>query len=230
MRKLVTDRRYGKDNRRRPLAALDLFCCAGGAGMGLHQAGFVVTGVDIVEQPRYPFQFVCGNALEAVLDGFDLVWASPPCQVHTVLKHRTGKDYECFIARMRKKLRAWGGPYIIENVKGAPLVNPIMLCGSSFGIGVRRHRLFESNMALQGMGCRHDLQPYPLDVTGTGRRRKNERIDGRGGNSRKPRNLQEARDAMEMPWATRKEISQAVPPAFARYLGEQARRIIARKV
>ena len=203
------------------LSALDLFCCAGGAGMGLHQAGFDVTGVDIVERPNYPFKFILGDALEADLSGFDFVWASPPCQAHTTLKHRTGKEYECFITRTREKLKAWGGPYIIENVMGSPLVNPIMLCGSSFGLGVRRHRLFESNIFLWGMECRHDLQHEPLDITGTGSRRKGERLDGKGGNSRKPRNLQEARDAMEMPWATRKEISQAIPPAFSRYLGEQ---------
>ncbi len=208
------------------LLALDLFCCAGGARMGLHQAGFTVTGVDIVERPNYPFAFHRGDALDADLSGFDLVWASPPCQAHTALKHRTGKEYECFIARTREKLQAWGGAYIIENVMGSPLENPLMLCGSSFGLGVRRHRLFESNMFLYHLECRHDLQPEPLDVTGTGSRRKGDRLDGKGGNSRKPMGLQEARDAMGMPWATRKEISQAIPPAFSRFLGEQARRIL----
>lgn len=208
------------------LLALDLFCCAGGAGMGLHQAGFAVTGVDIVDRPNYPFTFRQGDALDADLTGFDFVWASPPCQAHTTLKHRTGKEYECFIARTREKLQAWGGAYIIENVMGSPLENPLMLCGSSFGLGVRRHRLFESNLFLYPADCRHDLQPEPLDVTGTGSRRKGDRLDGKGGNSRKPRNLQEAREAMGMPWATRKEISQAIPPAFSRFLGEQARRIL----
>lgn len=206
--------------------ALDLFCCAGGAGMGLHQAGFTVTGVDILSRPNYPFEFRQGCAIDADLSGFDFVWASPPCQAHTTLKHRTGKDYECFISRTREKLKAWGGPYIIENVMGSPLQSPIMLCGSAFVLGVRRHRLFESNLFLYSAGCRHDLQPEPLDITGTGSRRKGERMDGKGGNSRKPRNLKEAQDAMEMPWANRREISQAIPPAFARFLGAQVLRIL----
>ena len=208
------------------LLALELFCCAGGAGMGLHQAGFSVVGVDIVDHPNYPFEFRQGDALDADLSGFDFVWASPPCQAHTTLKHRTGKDYECFITRTREKLKAWGGPYIIENVMGSPLENPVMLCGSSFGLGVRRHRLFESNFFLYPADCRHDLQPEPLDVTGTGSRRKGERMDGKGGTSRKPRNLEEARDAMGMPWANRREISQAIPPAYSRFLGEQVARIL----
>ena len=148
--------------------ALDLFCCAGGAAMGLHRAGYDVTGVDIVNQPDYPFAFIQGEALEADLTAYDLVWASPPCQAHSALKHRTGKAYECFIARTRAKLKAWGGAYIIENVMGAPLENPVMLCGSAFGLNVRRHRIFESNIFLTGVECEHWRQPEPLDVSGTG--------------------------------------------------------------
>lgn len=138
--------------------ALDLFCCAGGAGMGLHRAGFDVHGVDIAPQPNYPFGFTQGDALAQDLSGYDLVWASPPCQAHTPLKHRTGKEYECFIERTRAKLKAWGGPYIIENVMGAPLINPVMLCGAMFpGLRVYRHRIFESNIALT-------VPPHPKHV------------------------------------------------------------------
>ena len=108
--------------------------------MGLHRAGYDVTGIDIIDQPNYPFTFHMGDALEADLQGYDFAWASPPCQAHTSLKHLTGKEYECYIERIRAKLKAWGGPYIIENVVGAPLINPVMLCGSSLGLRVRRHR------------------------------------------------------------------------------------------
>jgi len=203
------------------MKALDLFCGVGGAGMGLHLAGFEVTGVDLHPQPNYPFKFLQADALEADVSGYDLIWASPPCQRHSCLQHRTGGEYECFIERTREKLNQSGLPWIIENVVGAPLVKPVMLCGSTLGLGVRRHRIFESNKPIYGNTCQHHRQPEPIDVTGTGARRIGDRMDGNGGNSRKPRNLQEARDAMGMQWASRKEISQSIPPAFSEYLGLQ---------
>jgi len=208
--------------------ALDLFCCAGGAAVGLHRAGYEVTGWDIENQPHYPFAFVQGNALDADLSGYDLVWASPPCQAHSTLKHRTSKTYDCYIARIREKLKAWGGNYIIENVMGAPLINPVRLCGSAFGLQVRRHRIFESNVPLVGVDCRHDEQPEPIDVSGTGARRKGARLDGKGGNSRKPLNLKQAQEAMGMDWTDRKHLSQAIPPAYAEYLARQILRVTAR--
>lgn len=190
--------------------------------MGIHRAGFDVTGCDINPQPNYPFAFVQGNALDQDLSGFDFVWASPPCQAHSALKHRTGKDYECFIERTRAKLMAWGGPWIMENVMGAPLKSPVMLCGSAFGLRVRRHRLFESNVLLFAEPCCHHLQPEPLDVSGTGGPRVHAvRTDGKGGNSRKPKDLAEARAAMGIDWMTRRELSQAIPPAYSEYLCAQ---------
>ncbi len=203
------------------LKALDLYCGAGGAGMGLHLAGFDVTGIDLHFQKNYPFTFIQGNALEADLTGYDLVWASPPCQRHSALKHRTGIDYECFIAATRERLKSSGCSFIIENVAGAPLINPVTLCGSSFGLGVRRHRIFESNRPITGSVCQHHLQPDPIDVTGTGGFQPNPRKLKTGGKSRKPKNLQEARDSMGMQWARRPEISQAIPPAFSEFLGLQ---------
>lgn len=189
--------------------------------MGLHLAGFDVTGVDIAPQPRYPFQFIQADAMDTALSGYDFIWASPPCQRHSSLKHRTGKDYECFIHRTRERLILWGGPWIIENVAGAPLNMPALLCGSMFGLGVRRHRIFESNCPLSAPACSHESQPYPIDVTGTGGRRLGLRLDGKGGNSRKPSNLTEARQAMGIDWMSRKELSQSIPPAFSEFLGRQ---------
>lgn len=207
----------------RPLRCADLFCCAGGSGMGLHRAGFEVEGWDYRQGLSYPFEKRIGDALMADLSGFDFVWASPPCQAHSTLKHRTGNEYDELIGATRKKLEAWGGPYIIENVVGAPLRDPVMLCGSAFGLKVRRHRIFESNVQIVGVPCNHAIQPEPIDVSGTGGYQHSERKKKSGGKGRKPKGLAEARAVMEMPWASRWEISQAIPPAFSEYLGRQVK-------
>jgi len=126
-----------------------------------------------------------------------------------------------FIPQTRAMLIESGLPYVIENVPGSPLINPIVLCGSSFGLRVRRHRLFESNIVLLGIPCRHAEQGRPIDVSGTGGRRINRRPDDHGGNTNKPRNIQEARVAIGIDWMTRKELSQAIPPAYTNFIGKQ---------
>jgi len=201
---------------------LDLFCGAGGAAVGYHRAGFEVVGVDIKPQKHFPFWFIQGDAMKAEFEDFNVVHASPPCQAHSALRHLyPKKDYECFIDRIRDKLLAWGGPYIIENVPNSPLVNPIMLCGSSFGLRVRRHRLFESNVSLKTLPCNHKGQGRPIDVSGTGGQRVNRRENDHGGNTNKPRNIEEARNAIGIDWADRYGISQAIPPAYTEWIGKQ---------
>lgn len=158
----------------------DLFCGAGGAGMGLYQAGFEVEGWDINPQKHYPFKFHLGNALDADLSGFDFVWASPPCQAHSALKTMpNAKKHLDLIPETRSKLEAWGGPWIIENVMGAPLRNPVMLCGTMFGLGtadgraeLRRHRIFESPITLMTMDCRHNAPMVCGVYGGHGRDRR----------------------------------------------------------
>ncbi len=142
------------------LKALDLFCCGGGASAGLVAAGFDVVGVDLEPQPDYPYEFVQGDALAFPTDGFDFVWASPPCQGFTAYKRRKGhvKPRPNLIPATRAKLKASRLPYVIENVVGAPLDNPIMLCGSSFGLDVRRHRLFETSYPVAPPPCDHKWQ------------------------------------------------------------------------
>lgn len=212
---------------------LDLFSGAGGAAIGYVLAGFEVVCVDkrmIWHNPgaslfRDGIRFVQADAIEYArrhAHEFDAIHASPPCQAHSALRHlRPDVEYECFIERTREILKAFDGPWVIENVPGAPLQSPVMLCGSAFGLRVRRHRNFESNVPLRGTKCDHRSQGRPIDVSGTGSRRINRRPDDHGGNTNKPRNILEARDAMGIDWMRRYDLSQAIPPAYTHYVGCQ---------
>ena len=128
---------------------LDLFSGAGGAAVGYHRAGFDVVGVDINPQPRYPFEHHQGDAMTWPLEGFDVVHASPPCQAYVTL---AGDGWPDLIGPVLERLTAWGGPWVIENVPTAP-IHGLTICGQSFGLGVRRHRVFASNVFLMGPGC-----------------------------------------------------------------------------
>lgn len=194
--------------------ALDLFCKAGGASMGLHRAGFEVTGVDIEPQPRYPFKFIQGDALTVPLDGYDLIWASPVCK-HYSPATRTSGTVQLWpsdqIAAIRARLVASSVPYIIENVMGAPLHSPILLCGAMFGLPLYRHRLFESNILL--FSPPH--LPHTAPVTKMGRPpQPGEFLNPIGHFS----GVQQAREAMGTEWMSGAEIAQAIPPVYAEYL------------
>jgi DNA (cytosine-5)-methyltransferase 1 len=123
------------------MRALDLYSGAGGASRGLQDAGFHVTGVDIISQPRYVGdRFIHADALSldlAFLQTFDFVWSSPPCQALSTMRHvHNAKPHLNLIPATRALLKASGKPYVIENVEGARewLVDPIMLCGTSFAL------------------------------------------------------------------------------------------------
>lgn len=190
--------------------------------MGYHRAGFEVVGVDLEIQKNYPFEFYQADALKYSLEGFAVVHASPPCQAYCALRHlMPEKIYPDLIKVTRDWISRCDAVYVIENVPRSPLINPVQLCGSSFGLKVRRHRLFESNIYLQAPPCNHKKQGRPIDVSGTGGRRINRRPNDHGGNTNKPRNIKEAQGAMGIDWMTRKEISQAIPPAYTEYLGRQ---------
>jgi DNA (cytosine-5)-methyltransferase 1 len=203
---------------------LDLFCGVGGASVGYHQAGFEVHGVDLKHGKRYPFTYLRADVLDVLKDKdfinqFDVIHASPPCQTHSITKHlrnAQGKSTSKIdlIPETREALIASGKPYIIENVPGSQLINPIQLCGSSFGLKVRRHRLFESNMPLIGSKCDHKAQGRPVGVYGS----LNDEIP-KGGKTAST--IDEARKAMDMDWAIWTELVEAIPPAFTKYLGGQ---------
>jgi DNA (cytosine-5)-methyltransferase 1 len=208
---------------------LDLFSGAGGAAMGYHRAGFEVVGVDIEPQPRYPFDFVQADALEYVAahgHEFDVLHASPPCQAYSMTKNlKTSKqDHPDLVEIIRHMLVKSNKPYVIENVPGAPLFNPLMLCGSMFDLGVIRHRLFETSPAIwwpPGGGCQHKGPVCPM----WWKSRRKALAEGKTFNyiavAGKSFLMPEAKRAMGIDWMIRREISQSIPPAYTTWLGQR---------
>jgi DNA (cytosine-5)-methyltransferase 1 len=210
--------------------ALDLFYKAGGTTKGLQRAGFHVTGVDIEPQPRYVGdEFICADALTFDLSGFDFIWASPKCQgygqTRFVITCAT-REYEKQIESVRVRLQQTDAVWIIENVPGAPLINPVMICGTSLGLNVRRHRLFESNIFLFSPGsCRHgenDLGVYANKVTRI-ETRGTPYVASSGRTHYRPKTATkiEGQRAMGIDWMTLPEMCEAIPPAYSEYLGRQ---------
>ena len=198
---------------------LDTFCGAGGCSKGYVDAGFDVVGVDINPQPRYPYEFHQGDALEFIAKygkEFDVIHASPPCQEYSALKAVVDDpDYPDLVEATRKELIKTDKPYIIENVEGAPLINPVMLCGSMFGLRVRRHRLFESTPVIwfPPASCNHLLK-----APRTGRKPNSSQFYSVVGHFS---DVKGAGVAMGCEWMGQKEMSQAIPPAYTKWVGEQ---------
>ena len=200
---------------------LDLFCGAGGASAGYHAAGFDVTGVDLADQPHYPFPFIRADALTVDLSGFDVITASPPCQrFSTATPTSRRNDHPDLVNPIRQRLRTavehgdtWA--YVIENVPGAPLHDPITLCGDTLRLGVRRHRLFESNLDLHGTTCHHDRTTPAVPVYGSQGRNP---VDG---DTSRAVPVDTARAAMGIEWMPWTRLTQAIPPAYTFWIGVQ---------
>lgn len=196
--------------------ALDLCCCAGGASMGLWRAGFDVVGVDIQPQPHYPFMFLQADALAVQFQGFDFIWASPPCQAHTLAQRIRKNTHTDIIAPIRARLKQAGVPYCIENVVGAPLIDPIELCGAMFdGLRVYRHRLFECSFPVA-------TPPHPEHIAPL---RKMGRKPAPGDFMHIVGNFsgaKQGREAMGIDWMMRDELREAIPPAYAEHIGRAA--------
>ena len=212
---------------------LDLFCCAGGAGKGYADAGFEVVGVDIDPQPNYPFEFHQADAIEFVRDHgheFDAIHASPPCQTFSRTKTLHDNEHPDLIEPTRQALVESGKPWVIENVVGAPLINPIKLTGQHFGMvapdvdGVPlklvRARLFESNVPLTAPTTFfRNAHIQTASVYGAG-----------GGWTPKHRDNPERRggyiphasvisELLGIDWMTKHEMSQSIPPVFTEWVG-----------
>lgn len=227
---------------------LDLFCGAGGAAMGYAQAGFEVTGVDIARQKHFPFSFIQANALDYVLEHgseYNAIHASPPCQKYSAMTRGRWQDREHpdLVALTRLALMWMNKLYIIENVPGAPLHDPIMLCGTMFGLQtpegsqLRRHRLFEASFPINVklLSCRHN-DGSAIGVYGGGQHPDRRRpatigVWGHGGGDSHRDGLDhykvaDRRQVMQIDWMTQKELSQAIPPAYTRFIGEQLREML----
>ncbi len=202
---------------------LDLFCGAGGAAMGYHRAGFDVVGVDIKPQPHYPFAFIQTDALvhleECVVPfratpRFDAIHASPPCQ-HYIRGGLQGDDHPDLLGRTRDLLQQTGLPWVIENVPGAPMRPDAILCGSQFGLSVRRHRWFEFSWSepILTLACDHS-QPVH-GVYGA--------LHGQQGAwpGMLPDTLKTRREALGIDWMNASELAEAIPPAYTELIGHQ---------
>jgi hypothetical protein len=204
---------------------LDAYCCAGGATRGYQSAGFHVTGIDINPQPNYcGDEFVQGDAIEFIREHgheFDFIASSPPCQEGCTLTAGTnkGRVYPQLIPATRDALKATGRPWLIENPPGkAPMRRDLMLCGEMFDLAVIRHRNFE----LDGITV-----PQPKHRRHRGRvagMRHGEwfqgpyfAVYGDGGGKG---TVAEWQRAMGIDWTdVRKEIAEAIPPAYALHIG-----------
>lgn len=188
--------------------------------MGLHRAGYHVVGVDIEPQPRYPFEFYQADAMTFPLEGFDFIWASPPCQgySHLTPKHAKGQ-HEKLIPALRKRLIENGKPYCIENVAGAKkeLINPCMLCGSMFGLRTQRHRFFETSFHLAApLKCDHSQIPLLVTTASKASREKRFKL------GMQPKTIKNAPLAYGIDWMDFAGLKEAIPPAYAEYIGKIA--------
>ena len=204
---------------------LDLFCKAGGCTRGYQQAGFVVTGVDIEPQPNYVGdEFIQADALEyfrGLIDSGDIemfaaIHSSPPCQAYSMSSQqwrKSGKEYPDLVEPTRKLLIESGKPYIIENVPGAPLINPIVLNGPMFGMKLRRRRMFETSFNIPFF----ILPSEEKSNFRMGRPVKEGDVITPVGHFS---NVGYARRVMGIQWMTGKELSQAIPPAYTEFIGK----------
>lgn len=224
------------------LRVLDPYSCQGGAAMGWHLAGYDVTGVDKDPQPRYPFTFIQGDAVEYILahgHEYDLIAGSPPCQAQSLCQRIQGREHPRLIGPTRKAMESTGRPWIIENVEEArdELRDPVMLCGASFGLHTYRHRLFEPGGGLTLAAPAH--QPHVHRTVKMGRPLKTredyleEGLDRDGdwyhavGNFS---NVPYVKRDMGVEWMSRDGIRECIPPVYTRFLAGQVAALLGAEV
>lgn len=227
----IIDIRENWPKARKP-RLLDLFCCAGGAGVGYAMAGFEVVGVDNKPQPNYPLPFIQADALKLdpkFIALFDALHASPPCQAYSDLakRNKNADKWPRLIEPIREIFIRSGLPYIIENVDGAPLIDPIVLCGTMFpGLRVLRHRLFEANFEIVPPPHNKHPKVHTFDRRKSHYGKTDEwkdfvQVTG-GGNC----TLAAARAAMGIDWMNKSEINESIPPAYTLFVGQELLRFM----
>lgn len=207
--------------------------------MGYHLAGFEVVGVDLAPQPRYPFEFVQGDALEELLERghlFDAIHASPPCQAYSAaspaVKQAAGA-YPDLYAATRDLLHLIGRPFAIENVIGAPYSHGIVLCGSQFGLEadgewLRRHRNFETSWLSFQPECRHRRDRAPVTITGKCFLTVTRDVPRGNRSHTRQGTFEVCQQLMGVDWMSRRELVQSIPPAYTRHVGEELLRVLTR--
>ena len=219
---------------------LDTFCKAGGTTRGYQMAGFEVVGCDIEPQPRYIGEhFIQANALDLLyalahgdcwddqdghvwhLEDFDAIHASPPCQAYVQRNKNLGTKHPRLIGPTRDLLQQSGPPYVLENVEGAPLLSPVLLCGTMFGLRLRRHRLFEiPGLALLTRPCNHWGTVAAGDFAGVYAFGGKGHRHGQGVRDPKSKPGPSWDAAMGIDWMTSAELTQAIPPAYTEHIGK----------
>ena len=207
---------------------LDLFSSAGGTSRGYQMAGFEVTGVDHKPQPRFAGdRFIQADALAYLAEHgheYDAIAASPPCQRFSLMTVcRDQNAHPDLIGEVRKLLATTGKPFVIENVPLAPLQNVLLLCGTYFGLRVIRHRIFESNVYLTAPGqtCWHPRRGKVGKAGHYQGKKPGDWVSVAGRGSRVLGGV-----AMKINWMTRDELSQAIPPSYTKFIGEQLIRFL----
>ena len=191
--------------------------------MGLHQAGYEVTGVDIRNGHQYPFEFIESDVFDLepeFLQKYDFIWASPPCQsfrgVQATWRNK-GYQYDGdLVGRTRDLLLRTGRPFVMENVIGSPLRKDLVLCGEMFGLNVVRHRIFEIHgfTVLQPPHIKHKPKLDKIHSAYCS-------VAGHGGDSLYC-GLKDWQKAVNINWITdKKHLSQVVPPAYSRFIAER---------
>jgi DNA (cytosine-5)-methyltransferase 1 len=194
--------------------------------MGYHRAGFDVVGVDINPQPHYPFEFHQADAMTYPLDGFDAIHASPPCQAFSRARTVHRREHPDLLTPTRPRLQGSGVTWVIENVVGSPMTADLTLCGTMFGLQVRRHRYFESNVDLGwppfACRCRGEASKgnlYNLHNTPQRNRFMQKHPEY-------ATQTDAIRAAYGVPWMSGDEAQLAIPPAYTEFIGAQLLRAI----